>query len=648
MTIVTELRRHWLARHAMPLMAIALLASVALVYWPGSGGGFVFDDYPNIVDNVALHVTGLSRNEWLAAIFSSPTSSLQRPLAMLTFAVNHYFTGLDPEPMKLTNIAIHMLNTLLVFGLCRAILSTLAAPRTDQRSAALATDLASLLIAGFWGLHPINLMAVLFIVQRMESLSHTFVFIGLWMYVAGRVRQATGRSGWLLILGGLIPCTVLGLLAKESAALLPLYAFCLEFCLFRFRSDDGRVDRRLHALFVLVLWLPAFLGMLWLLPKTISANAYLSRDFSLVERLLTEPRVVLTYLRWILLPDIDQLSLYHDDYAPSRGLWSPPSTLFALLAVFAFMVTAFRYRQRRPLLSLGLLWFFGAQLLTATIIPLELVFEHRNYFASLGIGIALADVFQLVPTTTGRRRLGYVVFFALLLFCTAVTHLRALEWNNQVRFSMSEADRHPQSPRATYDAARTMVILSNYRVDSPFIADAVAALERAQKVPGGGILPDQAALMFGARTGRGLQRAWWDDIDHKLATRPIGTQELAALASLTKCAVNKHCNFPHDDMLAMYGAALSRGQNAEVLNIYGDYALNVLDDSALTLKLWQEASAMDPGAAEYHISLAKLLTRLGRYDEARIEISRLRKCGKLDQYEMTAVSLEQTLKSMPH
>ena len=46
-------------------------------------------------------------------------------------------------------------------------------------------------------------------------------------------------------------------------------------------------------------------------------------------------------------------------------------------------------RRQRPLVALGIAWFFAAQLLTATVVPLELVFEHRNYFASLGICLAV-------------------------------------------------------------------------------------------------------------------------------------------------------------------------------------------------------------------------------------------------------------------
>jgi tetratricopeptide (TPR) repeat protein len=621
-----------------PALLIALLATVFLVYWPGLGGGFVFDDIPNIVDNTALHVTRPVWNDWLAAMMSSVASELQRPLAMLTFATNYYFTGLDPRPMKLTNVAIHAFNAALVFGLIRIILLTALKARDDAQKRT--AEWLALFITACWALHPINLMAVLFVVQRMESLSHTFVFAGLWLYVSGRRRQLAGANGWGMILTGLVPCTVIGLLAKESAALLPLYALCIECCLFRFCGKDDRRDPRLYAVFVGVLVLPALLGVAWLLPRAMGPGAFASRNFSLAERLMTEPRVVLTYMRWTFLPDLGQLSLYHDDYLPSRGLWNPPSTLASLLAIPGLLAVAWLCRKRRPLLSLGLLWFLAAQLLTATIIPLELVFEHRNYFASLGLCLALADLLLLAPGTGLPRRTGALFAIGFLLICAGITYLRAIEWSDQVRFSVTEAAKHPQSPRATYDVARTMVILTDYRPDSPFTARALSALEHAREVPRCGVLPDQAILMFAAHTGRPLKPVWWEDMYDKLRHQPIGPQELAALAALTKCTTEQHCPFPRDNMLKMYNAASSHGPNAEVLNIYADYVQNVLRDSEHALRMWRQASALRPGEAQYHISLAKLLMAMGRYEEARAQIAQLRTSGRLGQNEAEATTLE--------
>ncbi len=629
-------------RRLRPILLLALLIVITLAYWPGLNGGYVFDDFPNIVDNTALHVTHLVWNEWLAAIFSSPSSSIQRPLAMLSFAINHYFTGLDPWPMKLTNIAIHLLNAMLVFGLIRSVF--VAATRLDDGRYR-QTESATWFTTAFWALHPINLMAVLFIVQRMESLSHTFVFAGLWLYVNGRRRQMEGLPGWTWISSALIACTAFGMLVKESAALLPVYALCLELCLFRFSTDGVRSDRRLHVLYVLLLGLPALIGLVWLLPKTLDPVAFASRDFTLGERLLTEPRVVLDYLHWIFLPDLGHLSLYHDDYLPSRGLWNPPSTVLGLIAIPALLATALWCRRHRPLLSLGLLWFLGAQLLTATIIPLELVFEHRNYFASLGIGLALADLLLLAPSTQTARKAGALIAAALLMFCTVITFLRASEWSHPVRFTSTEAAKHPQSPRATYDLARTLVVLSNYDVHSPFIGDTFKALERARRVPHSNILPDQATLIFAARIGAPIQPVWWEDMQAKLRNDPLGPQQLSALGALTDCVLEHHCQFPHEAMLATFNAALSHGPNAEVLNIYGNYVLNELGDAELTLRLWQEAAALKPYEPQYHISLAKLMIALGRYDQARMQIAQLRKLGRFGQYAAAANSLETKLRS---
>ena len=619
---------------------LAILALTVLVYWPGRNGGYTFDDYPNIVDNAALHVTRLDWNDWVAAAMSSPASALQRPLAMLTFAANHYFTGADSQPMKLTNLAIHLFNALLVFGLVRGLLR--AAPRGDRGDRRI--ERAALFACAAWALAPINFLGVLYIVQRMESLCHVFVFAGLWLYVAGRVRLREGRGGWPSILFGLVACTALGLSCKESAALLPLYALLSECCLFGFRDAKGRRNRPLIALYIFVLLLPGIVGFFWLLPRSLDPAAYIGRDFTLGQRLLTEPRVVLDYLRWTLWPDPSRFGLNHDDIEISRGPFDPPSTLYAIGALAALLVFAWRIRSRYPIAALGLLWFFAAQALTATIIPLELVFEHRNYFASLGVCLALADAWLLIPATGVARRAGATLAVAFVLLGAAVTDLRAHEWQDPFAFSSSEAAKHPRSPRATYDLARTLIVLTGYRKDSPLIGDAERALERARQAPHSSVLPDHAALIFAAHMGKPLRREWWDSLQAKLRARPIGPQEQSTLAALTDCAVSKACAFPPADMLATFDAAASHGPHPEVLSMRGNYILNALGDSDTALRLWRQAEALRPSEPQYHISLAKLLIELHRFDAAREQIEQLRRIGRLGQNEAAAQALEKRMR----
>jgi hypothetical protein len=650
------------AARAWPFLVLAL--AVAAVYWPGRGGGFAFDDFPNIVDNAAAHVTNWDRHAWLAAMFSSNSGPGHRPLAMASFALNHVFTGLDPVPMKLTNIAIHALNACLVLGLLRTLL-LLAVPAIDARR----REWTARFAAAAWALHPINLMAVLFVVQRMESLCHTFVFAGLWLYLLGRQRRLAGETGggWRIV-AGLVAGTALGTLCKESAVLLPLYAACIELCLLGFKkhchpeakpkdllSDQSTesnsrsfatlrtTDGWLLAFFGIVLVLPGLLGLAWLLPREFAPHAFARRDFDMGERLLTEGRVVLGYLRWNLFPTLRQFGLYHDDIVVSRGLLQPLSTVFSLAALALFAAVGFLARKRRPLVALGIAWFLCAQLLTATIVPLELVFEHRNYFASLGICLVVADLLLLAPRPDAIRRIGALLAVAWLLFLGFTTVLRSMEWSDPLRFATSEATRHPASPRTVYQLGQMLASRSDGKPDSATTRAAFAALERARALPRSGILPAQGLLLLAARTHGPVDDAWWDEIDQRLATDPIGAQELSAMNSLTRCAISKACDFPPDRMMAMFATAMGRGDNAEVMNVFGNYTINALGNPGMGEFAWRKSVALSPNKVQYRINLAKLLIALGKDAEARAQIAAIRKMGIPGQNELTARDLEARL-----
>ena len=627
-------------RMAPLVVAVCLLVvSLALLaaYWPGLGGGFVFDDFPNIVDNTALHVTAQATwGQWLAAIFSSPSSDMQRPLAMLTFAANHAATGLDPFWMKLTNLVIHLLNTWLVFGLVRCVLRVRHANASDAG----APDRQALWIAATWALNPINFMAVLFVVQRMESLSHTFVFAGLWIYLAGRQRMLRGERGWLLILGGLLGGTGVGMLAKESAALLPLYALALEWSVLRFRASNGADTRWLQRLYAAVLVLPGLAALAWQLPKVVRPSAYANRDFSLLERLLTEPRVVVDYLHWTLVPDLGTLSLYHDDYLVSHGLLSPPSTLACIVVLLLLAAAAWVLRRRRPLMALGISWFLIAQLLTATVLPLELVYEHRNYFASLGVCIVLGDLLWNFAAGHRYRRPAIALACGVLCFYGGLTSLRAREWSDQLRFAQTEAAKHPRSPRATYDLARDYIVLSKYRPGSNYIPLAKTALERAMHAPGASPLPEAAAILLAARTGSPVAPSLFDRFRDKLRRQPIGAQEVSAITSLVDCQLQHACVFPPGSMLGLFQAALEHSHKPELFNVYGNYALNVLHDPALALRLWEEAADRAPTVVQYQATMAKMLVAVGQPQLATPYIARIRQLGRLGQNETVARRLE--------
>lgn len=633
--------RAFLDKYRVPIGLGAILLLTTVIYAPGMTGGFAFDDYPNIVLNQGLHVTTLDWKDWVAAVFSSNSSELQRPLAMLTFAAQHYFTGLDPAPMKAANLAIHLVNAMLVFGLVRSLCLCLPHPGGIESS----PQTTALYATAFWAVAPINLMAVLFIVQRMESLSHTFVLAGLWLYVHGRFQQIRGFSGRGHILAGLVLGVTLGLLSKESAALLPLYAIILEALALRFRGAHSSRDKWLALLFIFLLLIPAVAAVIWLLPRAIGPGAFGSRDFTLFERLLTEPRVVLDYLRWSLLPSPEQMGLYHDDYPVSHSLVSPGTTWMAIIAIPTLLGISWWLRDRRPLASIGVFWFFAAHVLTASFLPLELVFEHRNYFASLGVALALTDLTVVATNGTSRSWIGALAALALITMHANGTWIRANEWRDPLTFARGEAARHPNSPRSTYQLGQIYMILGHGDQSSPFVDAAFSTLERARMVQRSGILPAQGLLLLSAQVNRAASDDWWREIERKLRSRPIGPQENGAMAAITDCVIAGTCSFPPENMYGMFNAALSHGTNPEVMNIVGNYLLNVENDSQTALRYWRKACELVPRNTQYRTNVAKLLIAMGRYDEARKEIEVLRERNTFWRNDAAVRSLEARMRA---
>src|SRR5204863_5138090 len=136
--------------------------------------------------------------------------------------------------------------------------------------------------------------------------------------------------------------------------------------------------------------------------------------------------------------------------------------------------------------------------------------------------------------------------------------------------------------------------LSKYDRRSPLLESAMEAIQVARKTPNSNILPEQAGLILAERAGLPEPPGLWEGMERKLAARTPSPQSVGAMTSMVKCADLHLCNFPPDRMLPLFSAALSRGDNPEILNIYGSYALSQMHDVQLTSRLWREAVRLSP------------------------------------------------------
>lgn len=442
--MLTTLRRHW------PWLSLATLALMAwIAYHPGLSSGFLFDDFVNLD---ALGNSG-PVNNWRTFwrfITSGTADPSGRPLALLSFLIDARDWPAEPAPFLRTNVLLHLLNGALLFALLRQLGRALDAG--DRR-----IDAAALLATGLWLLHPLFVSTTLYIVQREAMLPATFTLLGLLAYGKGRMRfvQTNGHSGALWMVVGIGLGTLLALLCKANGILLPLLAWVLEATVFR-HGDSVRdlgttAKTRLRRIKALLLILPslclfayvAYFLLLWNTPLS-------SRPWTIGQRLLTEPRVLLDYLNLLVVPRSVSTGVFNDGYAVSQTLWQPLSTLPALLMIAGLIALGFFVRRRATALAAALLFFFTGHLLESSTLPLELYFEHRNYLP------ALLLFWPLARALCGWRvaKLPRIAIAAgMLMLCTVTTWQRAGLWGKPEQLATLWARQNPDSSRAQATAA---------------------------------------------------------------------------------------------------------------------------------------------------------------------------------------------------
>ncbi|BAV33225.1 hypothetical protein SCL_0907 [Sulfuricaulis limicola] len=458
----------------IPLSLLLVLST--LVYWPGISGPWIFDDYTNLLDNSYVKIQSLNTEALYQAAYSLEAGPLQRPIAMLSFALNYYFAGsfADSTPFKLTNLAIHAINGVLLFWMLRLVFARLTKIQSGRGLYRYLTrknvNLLAAAVALLWLVHPIQLTSVLYVVQRMTELSALFTLLGLVFYLKGRQRMVSGQSGgigWILF--GLIVWGWLGMLSKENTVLLPVFMLVFEFVLYpNERPWQGLSQKTKYAILagaVLCSVLILLMAIHYSLPY------YANRHFSMHERVLTEARVLFFYIYLILIPRIDLFGHQHDDIAISHSLFDPWTTFSSIAGIAILLFVAVVARRKQPLLSLGILWFFAGHLLESTILHLEIAHEHRNYLPSLGILFVLIHLIGHISSKLKNRKWWALVPLLGLVFA-GTTYARATQWSDYKNFSRYEALHHP-------DSARIQASLSLLMENQGHYEQALQAMRRA-------------------------------------------------------------------------------------------------------------------------------------------------------------------------
>jgi len=420
-----------------------------LVYLPGLSGDFLFDDIANISRLSELHSS--PQTDALLDYINN-----RRIISFISFLIDDYAWPSKAENFLYTNLMLHLLCGCLLAWLSYRISLLLHRPHIQAEWIA---TLSCLL----WLIHPLFVSTTLYIVQRMTILSTLFCLAALLCYFYSRQAIYESKTkGYYLLYFGVGSFSLLAVFSKEIGALIPAYLLLFEKTLFPCKKIKTPLYQFWSYSYI---YIPILL-LLCLLIYMFFSDLYLVRTFNAYERLLTESRVLLQYFSLILIPETNSYGLFYDNYPISHSLITPWTTLFSILIIITLITAALVLKQKHPVISIAILFFFSGHLLESTTIGLEIYFEHRNYLPSIFLFIALA--FYLVVFYQSSKIIAILLTLLIVFSYSITTYQRAGIWGEPLKLISKSIHTNQGSSRVYQEGIRLAIKNKQFDMEEYF------------------------------------------------------------------------------------------------------------------------------------------------------------------------------------
>jgi protein O-mannosyl-transferase len=397
--------------------ALILVLAVSVVYLNSFAGVFQFDDYKMIVNYARAH----SIASWLYYF-----SHHIRPLLKLSYTFN-WISGLGLFGFHIVNLAIHIINTLLVYFISREFLF-----RTGERHSANGAFLCALL----FGLHPIQTEAVTYICGRSVSLMTLFYLGSMLTYIKG---EETRRSFLTYVLSPAL--FIIAVLTRETALTLPLALLLWNICS---EGQQGtlRKSLRSQAVHWSIFMLIVLAVLLHYKYEQLLIFSYGLRGVG--ENLFSQ----FNGLGYLLSRLVMINGLNIDPDIPAFSSWTIPIIMKAVMlaALLAGALVAFR---KWRWISFGVLWFFLHLIPTNSIIPrLDIANERHMYLPAIGLFLVIAVFMEKVRIAFyERHHLLHALFMALFIILGYFTWARNKDYRSEVTFWKATILQSPHKAR---------------------------------------------------------------------------------------------------------------------------------------------------------------------------------------------------------
>jgi len=403
---------------------------------------FYLDDFSSIKENPIIY-------KWQGTIFEIWNTYKLRVVGYLSFALNYQFHQFQVQGYHLINILIHLLTGIAVFLLARGLITTLNLNKQ-------AKTWLPLIAALIFILHPLQIQAVTYIVQRLASLAAFFYIAAMASYIQARLNpKPLPTIIWTLTC---ITFAILAFLTKQNTVTLPIALLLLELIFFpgHIRRFIVTIISSMITLFIIWYIIATTFNLDPLSLKSLETLSRETTNISRYEYFATQTKVLWIYISLFFSPISS-----HIDYAYpiSQGFFTGTEhynwlarimhsqELWALTAHISLLTIAAYNLHKRPLIAFAIFFYYLAHGIESSFIPIkDVIFEHRTYLPNLGLAILSAYI--LVVKLPQYSRIIPIITIAIILILGTLTWKRNQIWRDPVTLWQHNIEQSPKKKRA--------------------------------------------------------------------------------------------------------------------------------------------------------------------------------------------------------
>lgn len=421
------------------LILTILAAAGVIVYVNSFSAPFHLDDFGSISNNYSIRDPFNIAEIW--KFYSN------RFVIYFTFAINYFIHQTGLEGYHITNVAIHIFNGFILYLIIYNILSL---RYFNGKKIATFKRFVCILAAVMFIVHPMQVNAVTYIVQRTASLAATFYLLAIFFFIKFRVYDKVRYFVLVMLF------TILAMFTKENTITIPFMLLFIEILFF---LKDGKTSwkKRLLFLFVLFLTVPIIPGTnLFLHGYSQSDPGVSFKASTSMDRMwyfYTSLNVIILYIKLLFIPNYQNFD-YSNDYPISHNIWEHGSYISLIILVLIFLIAVKNFK-RNKLITLGIVWFFMGLAVESSFISIkDVYFEHRVYYPLAGFVIALMGIVFAEFKSKDRKMLVkkpllyFTVLSAIVIITnSALTLRRNYIYSDTVRLWSDVVKKAPMSDR---------------------------------------------------------------------------------------------------------------------------------------------------------------------------------------------------------